>query len=58
MGKYRLIFGKEISNKDDYQAIKDGSNIFEIIMIVSKNQTLGQITDKLFKLGGEYRRNM
>ena len=35
-----------------------GDNIFEVIMEVSKNQSLGQITEKLFKLGGEYRRNM
>ena len=38
--------------------IKNNGNIFESIMSMSKNHTLGQITEKLFNLGGEYRRNM
>ena len=37
--------------------LEDG-NIFESIMEASKSQSLGQITEKLFQLGGEYRRNM
>ncbi|RPG57959.1 MAG: methylmalonyl-CoA mutase [Flavobacteriales bacterium TMED191] len=36
---------------------KDG-NIFESIMAISHTKSLGQITERLFKLGGEYRRNM
>ena len=38
--------------------IDKGGNIFESIMVISHTKTLGQITEKLFKLGGEYRRNM
>ena len=38
--------------------ILEGGNIFEAIMEASKSQSLGQITEKLFQLGGEYRRNM
>ena len=38
--------------------IDEGGNIFESIMVISHTKTLGQITEKLFKLGGEYRRNM
>ena len=33
-------------------------NIFQAIMEISKHYSLGQITDQLFSLGGEYRRNM
>ena len=38
--------------------IKNGNNIFEGIMGIAPSQTLGQISEVLFKLGGEYRRNM
>ena len=38
--------------------IENDQNTFEAIMCVSKSQSLGQITDQLFNLGGEYRRNM
>ena len=40
------------------EAVFNNQNIFEAIMEVAKFQSLGQITDKLFILGGEYRRNM
>ncbi len=33
-------------------------NIFEKLMEVSKYCSLGQITDALFEVGGQYRRNM
>jgi methylmalonyl-CoA mutase len=33
-------------------------NIFENLMEVSKSASLGQITDALFEVGGQYRRNM
>ena len=33
-------------------------NIFELLMNVSKTCSLGEITDALFEVGGEYRRNM
>ena len=39
-------------------AIKHDKNIFESIMTISKKQSLGQMTKKLFNIGGEYRRNM
>ncbi len=38
-------------------AIQNG-NIFEKLMEVTKVCSLGQITDALFKVGGQYRRNM
>jgi isobutyryl-CoA mutase len=34
------------------------NNIFESLMEVSKYASLGQITDALFEVGGQYRRNM
>ena len=39
-------------------AMQKNKNIFEAIMLIAKEQSLGQITYKLFQLGGEYRRNM
>jgi len=33
-------------------------NIFESLMEVSKYCSLGQITNALFEVGGQYRRNM
>ena len=33
-------------------------NIFEELMEVSKYASLGEITDALFEVGGQYRRNM
>lgn len=39
------------------QAI-DNQNIFNALMEVTKHASLGQITDALFKVGGQYRRNM
>ncbi len=38
-------------------AVQNG-NIFEAMMDAAKFCTLGQITDALFKVGGQYRRNM
>ena len=38
--------------------VRKNKNIFECIMDISKKQSLGQITEHLFDLGGEYRRNM
>ena len=44
------------------QALKDqvlkNENIFELLMEASKYCTLGQLTQALFKVGGQYRRNM
>ena len=47
-----------IGSKVLKEAVINNENIFEAIMEVSKHQSLGQITDQLFQLGGEYRRNM
>ena len=33
-------------------------NIFEVLMEASKHCSLGQITNALFDVGGQYRRNM
>jgi len=38
-------------------AIENG-NIFEHLMTATKYCSLGQITENLFELGGQYRRNM
>ena len=48
----------QASNSILEEAVRKDKNIFEAIMSVSKKQSLGQITQKLFQLGGEYRRNM
>ena len=45
-----LIALKEAAVKND--------NIFELMMEASKYCSLGQITDALFSVGGQYRRNM
>jgi methylmalonyl-CoA mutase len=39
------------------QAI-DNQNMFDALMEVTKHASLGQITDALFHVGGQYRRNM
>jgi methylmalonyl-CoA mutase len=37
---------------------RDGENTFDVLMDAVKYCSLGQITDALFEVGGEYRRNM
>jgi len=44
--------------KDIQQAAIKNENIFEKLMEVSKYCSLGQITQALFEVGGQYRRNM
>lgn len=44
--------------KELQQAVTHNQNIFEQLMEVSKYCTLGQITNALFEVGGQYRRNM
>ena len=34
------------------------SNVFESLMHITKYCSLGQITDALYHVGGQYRRNM
>ncbi len=40
------------------QAAVENKNIFEVLMEAVKYCTLGQITNALFEVGGQYRRNM
>jgi methylmalonyl-CoA mutase len=40
------------------QAVLTNANVFECLMEVSKVCTLGQMTETLYEVGGEYRRNM
>ena len=40
------------------QSFADNENIFEKMMEVCKDCSLGQITSALFEVGGQYRRNM
>ena len=44
-------------NKLQKVAIENG-NMFEALMEVTKRCSLGQITDAMFEVGGQYRRNM
>jgi len=37
---------------------RTGGNVFEELMETVKVASLGQITDALFRVGGQYRRNM
>jgi methylmalonyl-CoA mutase len=40
------------------QAVIHNSNVFEVLMEAVRVCSLGQITDALFEVGGQYRRNM
>lgn len=40
------------------QVALKGENLFEALMDVTKTSSLGQITNALFEVGGQYRRNM
>lgn len=44
-------------NKVQHAAVQN-QNVFEALMEASKYCSLGQITDALFEVGGQYRRNM
>ena len=48
----------EAQVKSLQQAAINNDNLFERLMEVTKYCTLGQITSALFKVGGQYRRNM
>jgi methylmalonyl-CoA mutase len=50
------INGKQLSQLQEV-AVSDG-NIFEALMEAAKCCSLGQITNSLFEIGGQYRRNM
>ena len=40
------------------EVARSGENVFEELMETVKVASLGQITDALFQVGGQYRRNM
>jgi methylmalonyl-CoA mutase len=40
------------------QAVLDDTNVFEVLMDAVRHCSLGQITNALFEVGGQYRRNM
>jgi isobutyryl-CoA mutase len=40
------------------QAVIDNRNVFEVLMEAVRVCSLGQITNALFEVGGQYRRNM
>ncbi|MBC36144.1 MAG: methylmalonyl-CoA mutase [Bacteroidetes bacterium] len=44
--------------KDLQQASVDNANVFEVLMEAAKYCSIGQITEALFDVGGQYRRNM
>ncbi|MFT5780442.1 MAG: methylmalonyl-CoA mutase, partial [Crocinitomicaceae bacterium] len=52
----------EAATKEGLRAIQKSAiqneNMFEKMMEISKSASLGQITDALFEVGGQYRRNM
>ena len=66
--KYQIAMLKELhkgNHKESLNIIKQlqenaiqNRNIFEILMEASKTCSLGQITNALFEVGGQYRRNM
>ena len=56
---------KEINSDKSIQALSEiqnaaikNENLFEKLMEITKVSSLGQITNALFKVGGQYRRNM
>ncbi len=40
------------------QSARDNKNVFEVLMNATKYCSIGQITQSLFNVGGQYRRNM
>ncbi len=40
------------------QAVIDNKNVFEVLMLAVRCCSLGQITNALFEVGGQYRRSM
>jgi methylmalonyl-CoA mutase len=40
------------------QAVIENGNVFEVLMDAVRCCSLGQITNALFEVGGQYRRNM
>jgi methylmalonyl-CoA mutase len=40
------------------RAVLDDDNVFAVLMEAVRHCSLGQITDALYEVGGQYRRNM
>jgi isobutyryl-CoA mutase len=40
------------------EAATAGGNVFDVLMDAVRHCSLGQITDALFEVGGQYRRNV
>jgi methylmalonyl-CoA mutase len=57
-----LHLAKEAGTKKGIKTIQDAAvnnqNIFEELMETCKHASLGQVTNALFEVGGQYRRNM
>jgi methylmalonyl-CoA mutase len=53
-------YKKEVSKelKELQKTALENENIFNSLMEVTKSATIGQITEALFLVGGQYRRNM
>jgi methylmalonyl-CoA mutase len=58
--RLRSVYGEESKKKiENLKAAAIGNrNVFEELMEATKICSLGQITNALFEVGGEYRRNM
>ncbi|UII75103.1 methylmalonyl-CoA mutase family protein [Flagellimonas sp. HMM57] len=54
----RNIMEVELQLKELQEAAVNNENLFEKLMEVTKYASLGQITNALFQVGGQYRRNM
>jgi methylmalonyl-CoA mutase len=57
---FRETHGDEsASSRSQLQVVaRDRGNVFAELMETVKSSSLGQISDALYKVGGEYRRNM
>ena len=53
-----LIISNAAALKQLQEVARLGGNVFEELMETVKVASLGQITDALFNVGGQYRRNM
>jgi isobutyryl-CoA mutase len=40
------------------RAVIENRNVFEVLMDAVRSCSLGQVTNALFEVGGQYRRNM
>jgi methylmalonyl-CoA mutase len=57
LNEHNKVIASELL-KDLQQRSVNNQNIFEALMEVCKYCSLGQITNSLFEVGGQYRRNM